>query len=99
MLEKVKKALQLTDDIFDDDILCMIEEAKKDMAFAGIDEKEVIEANTDYAYEQAIVLFCIHRFELLHGSVNRAENIEKIYKEQKRMLGMATGYTDWGEND
>lgn len=95
MLDKVKTALQLSDDTFDDEITSMIEEAKKDMTFAGIDEKTISEAGTDYSYEQAVVLYCVYRFEVLHGSMNRAETLEKIYNEQKRMLGMASGYTTW----
>lgn len=95
MLEKVKVALQLTDSVFDDEILATIEEAKKDMVQAGIDEKNITQAGDDYLYEQAIVLYCVFRFELFHGSLNRAESLQKIYYEQKRMLGMATGYTTW----
>lgn len=95
MLDKVKLALQLTDDTFDNELEIMIAEAKKDMTLAGIDEKETIEVNSDVLYEQAIVLFCMYRFELFHGSATRSESLEKLYKEQKRQLGMATGYTSW----
>jgi len=97
MLDKVKAALQLSDNTFNNEILSMIEEAKKDMTFAGITEKTISAAGTDYPYEQAIVLFCVFRFELLHGNPTRATEIERIYKEQKRMLGMATNYTNWSE--
>ncbi len=95
MLEKVKTALQVTDDTFDTEILSMINEAKKDMTFAGIDEKTIEEVGTDFSYEQAIVLYCVFRFELFHGSASRSAEIERLYKEQKRMLGMATDYTTW----
>lgn len=97
MLEKIKTALQLTDSTFDAELTAMVEEAKKDMAFAGIEEKSIDEDNPDYAYEQAIVLYCMFRFELMHGNATKCETLERIYKEQKRMLGMATGYTNWGE--
>ena len=95
MLQKVKDALQLTGNSFDGEITAMIEEAKKDMSFAGIEEKTITTAGTDYAYEQAIVLYCCYRFEMIHGSQSRSERLESCYKEQKRQLGMATGYTTW----
>ena len=97
MLNKVKRALQITDDVFDDEIETLLIEAKKDMAFAGIVEKEISAEEMDSAYEQAMVLYCCFRFELFHGSVSKSETLEKIYNEQKRQLGMASGYTDWND--
>ena len=95
MLQKVKDALQITGTTFDGELTAMIEEAKKDMTFAGIAEKTITTAGTDYAYEQCVVLYCCYRFEMMHGSQTRSERLEHCYKEQKRQLGMATGYTEW----
>ena len=95
MLSKVKTALQISINDFDAELTGLIEEAKKDMTFAGIEEKTITTAGTDYPYEQAIVLYCGWRFEMLHGSQTRSERLEQCYREQKKMLGMATGYTEW----
>ena len=92
MLEKVKLALQIVSDAFDSELLALISSASMDLSIGGV----VVE-NIDEIMERAIICYCSYHFELSHGNLNRADAMKKAYDEQKAMLGMSTGYTDWRE--
>ena len=98
MLNKVKLALQISTTDFDSELEDLIQAAVLDMGLAGVDDSSTVStSSTDYLVQRAIISYVAYNFEMLHGSEDRAATLKKIYDEQKGMLGMATGYTTWGE--
>lgn len=95
MLDRVKLALLITDDIFDAELSTMIEGATKDLGIAGVDELVVSTASNDALIIQAIITYCGYQFEIMHGSLERSAAFKRSYDEQKAQLSMATGYTTW----
>lgn len=95
MLDRVKLALLITDDIFDAELSTMIEGATKDLGIAGVDGFVVSTASNDALIIQAIITYCGYQFEIMHGSLERSAAFKRSYDEQKAQLSMATGYTTW----
>lgn len=92
MLEKVKLALRIVTDAFDDELNELIQAAVIDLDIAGIDS----EAGVDPIVSRAIITYC----KLNFGEVDRIEMYDRLkasYDEQKAQLSMATGYTTWTE--
>ena len=90
MLDKVKLALQISVDTFDEELIELIESAKQDLGIAGV----VLPAPNPIC-NRAITTYCVYHFELEHGDGVKAERYKKAYDEQKAQLSMATGYTRW----
>lgn len=91
MLDKVKLALRIKTDAFDDELEELIEAAKSDMGIAGvigIDE-------TDAIISRAIITYCKMSF----GIPEDYDRLKKSYDEQKAQLSTATDYTNWGDCD
>ena len=87
MLDKVKMALRITTDAFDDELEGLIESAKLDLGIAGIagcDEPDAIVIT-------AIITYCKMNF----GLPEDADRLKRSYDEQKAQLSNATGYTEW----
>lgn len=96
MLDRVKLALLISSDTFDDEIEDLIGAAVLDLNIAGVDDAIVVSDNpTDKLIIRAICSYCGYQFELMHGTLDRAEAFKKSYDEQKAQLGMATNYTTW----
>lgn len=96
MLDRVKLALLISSDTFDDEIEDLIGAAVLDLNIAGVDDATVVSDNpTDKLIIRAICSYCGYQFELMHGTLDRAEAFKKSYDEQKAQLGMATNYTTW----
>lgn len=96
MLDKVKLALLVTTDDFDDELTDLIGGAVLDLNIAGVDNLPVgSEDPTDKLIIRAICSYCGYHFELMHGSESRSEAFKRSYDEQKAQLGMASGYTTW----
>ena len=95
MLERVKLALLITDNIFDAELSTMIEGATKDLGIAGVDGLVVSTASNDALIIQAIITYCGYQFEIMHGSLDRSAAFKRSYDEQKAQLSMASGYTTW----
>ena len=95
MLERVKLALLITDNIFDAELSTMIKGATKDLGIAGVDGLVVSTASNDALIIQAIITYCGYQFEIMHGSLERSVAFKRSYDEQKAQLSMATGYTTW----
>lgn len=99
MLDKVKLALRISINSFDNDLLDLIEAAKLDLHVAGV-RNEDLEASatpTDALISRAIILYC----KLYFGEPATSDHwksLKEAYDEQKAQLSMATGYTDWGES-
>mgnify|MGYP007000482864 CR=1 FL=1 len=91
MLEKVKLALRITTTAFDREIEDLIAAALADLGIAGI----INETQDDPLIIRAVVTFCKANF----GEPDEYDRLKTAYDEQKAQLQMATGYTDWGEDD
>lgn len=89
MLDKVKTALRITTDAFDDELTDLIAAAQIDLQIAGV----VIPAELDAIVKRAIVTYCKMNF----GLPDDYDRLKKSYDEQKAQLSTATGWTNWGE--
>ena len=87
MLEKVKMALRITTNAFDDELTVLINSAKLDMGIAGV----VVPETLDAIVERAIITYCKVHF----GEPDDYDRLKASYDEQKAQLSMATGYTVW----
>jgi hypothetical protein len=96
MLDRVKLALLISSEDFDDELEDLIGAAVLDLNIAGVDDETVVSENpTDKLIIRAIISYCGYHFELIHGTLDRADAFKRSYDEQKAQLGMATGYTTW----
>ncbi len=96
MLDKVKMALLISSEDFDEEILDLIGAAVLDLNIAGVDDSTVVSDNpTDKLIVRAICSYCGYQFELVHGSLDRSDAFKRSYDEQKSQLGMSSGYTTW----
>lgn len=93
MLEKVKLALRIKSQAFDSEIEDLIAAALADLGLAGVTAAQELEA--DPLITRAVVTYCRANF----GEPDDYERMKESYDEQKAQLSMATGYTDWGEDN
>ena len=98
MLNRVKLALLITSNDFDTEITSLIGAACKDLGIAGVEGLTVSTFSNDDIIIRAIISYCGYQFELMHGTLERAEAYKRSYDEQKAQLSMATGYTVWGNS-
>lgn len=89
MLEKVKLALRITTDAFDDELTDLIGAAQLDLGIAGV----VIPAEVDSIVTRAIITYC----KLHFGEPSEYDRLKASYDEQKAQLSMASGYTVFSE--
>jgi hypothetical protein len=87
LLAKVKTALRIVTEDFDDELTDLISAALLDMNLAGVSETEL----TDPLIIRAVITYCKVNF----GEPDQYDRLKKSYDEQKAQLGMATGYTTW----
>lgn len=85
MLDKVKLALRITTDAFDDELNDLIEAAYADLGVAGV----VNVAETDALIIRATVTYCKMHF----GQNDAYEQLKKSYDEQKAQLTMDADHT------
>lgn len=97
MLDKVKLALLITSNDFDTELTDLIGAAFIDLNLGDVAADVTVLETTDPAIIRAVCTYCGYQFEIMHGSLSRSEAYKKSYDEQKAQLGMATGYTDWGD--
>ena len=90
LLLKVKTALRITTDAFDDELTDLIEAAKQDLQIAGV----TIPACMDAIVNRAIITYCKMNF----GIPDDYDRLKRSYDEQKAQLSTATGWTNWGED-
>ena len=96
MLDKVKLALLISFDDFDDELNDLIGAAVLDLNIAGVDDETTVSDDpTDKLIVRAICSYCGYHFELIHGTLDRSDAFKKSYDEQKAQLSMATNYTTW----
>ena len=98
ILAKVKLALRITTDDFDDQIKDLINAALKDLGIAGITVDSLMVLTTNSAtYNdlclRAVITYCRMNF----GDVGAEfyDRLKASYDEQKAQMSMATGYTEW----
>ncbi len=89
MRDKVKLALRIKTNAFDGEINDLINAALADLAAAGITNQD----EEDPLIIRAVVTFCRANF----GSPADYDKMKTSYDEQKAMMQMATGYTEWGD--
>ena len=91
MLEKVKMALRVMTDVYDDELTDLIAAAKMDLGIAGV----IVPAEFDQLVTRAIITYCKVNF----GLCEDADRLKASYDEQKAQLSNATGYTKWSEEE
>lgn len=89
IIDKVKTALRITTNAYDDELTDLIAAAQVDLQIAGV----VIPAELDAIVKRAIVTYCKMNF----GLPDDYDRLKRSYDEQKAQLSTATGWTDWGE--
>lgn len=87
MLDKVKLALRIKTDTFDEELNDLIAAAEIDLGIAGV----VLPETLDAICQRAIITFCKMSF----GEPDEYDRLKQSYDEQKAQLSMATGYTTW----
>lgn len=90
MLESVKKAMRISSDYYDDELQLLIDAAMLDLQLAGI-----ITDKEDALIKRAVITYCRCNF----GTPEDYDRLKASYDEQKKQLWMATGYTDWLEDE
>lgn len=87
ILDRVKMALRITGDAYDEELNALIDSAIFDLDLAGVEVPEELDA---------IVSTAVVTYVKLHfGTPSNAERLKASYDEQKAQLSMATGYTEW----
>lgn len=88
MVEKVKRTLRLTTNVFDEDIEDLIDAALGDLGIAGVDNLD----DSDPMVIRAIETYC----KLHFGEPEEADRLKRSYDEQKAQLSTNSRYTTWG---
>lgn len=98
LLAKVKLALRVTTNAFDSELNGLIDACIADMRMAGISTDVM---GTEYLQLPAVVMAVTTYCKMNFGKVDGSEydRLKASYDEQKKQMGMATGYTDWGDSD
>lgn len=86
ILGKVKLALRIVTNDFNDEIADLIKACKSDLQAGG-----VIVSVVDEFILQAIKTYCKANF----GNPSNYDRLKASYDEQKAQLGMRSGYTKW----
>lgn len=87
-LAKIKMALRITTDAFDEEITDLMAAACLDLGIAGVDNTTL----SDPLVLRAVTTYCRLHF----GAPDEYDRLKASYDEQKAQMGMATGYTNWG---
>lgn len=91
ILAKVKLALRIVTDDFDEEIQDLINACLEDLGIAGITETDT---------SNALLIRAIITYAKMHfgdESDSTYDRLKASYDEQKAQMQMATGYTDWLE--
>ena len=90
MLSKVKVALRIKTDAFDEELNELILAAATDLGIAGVLVKS---ENPEPILSRAIITYCKMSF----GLPEDYDRLKASYDEQKAQLSNATGFTNWGD--
>lgn len=86
-ISKIKTALRISTDAFDEELSDLATAAETDLGIAGV----TLPAELDAICTRAIITYC----KLHFGEPDEYDRLKASYDEQKAQLSMATGYTDW----
>ena len=86
-VDKIKMALRITTDAYDDELNDLIVAAQQDLGIAGV----IVPAELDEICTRAIITYCKMSF----GLPEDYDKLKSSYDEQKAQLSNATGYTNW----
>ncbi len=87
-IAKVKTALRISTDVFDDELGSLIDAAILDLGVAGV----VVPSSIDSIVNLAVITYCKMNF----GLPEDYDRLKRSYDEQKAQLSTCTGYTVWG---
>lgn len=90
ILNRVKTALRITTDAFDQEIIDLVNACLADLGIAGVTEDDT----ENPLIIRAICTYCKYHFGDSNG-VEESDRLKSSYDEQKAQMQMATGYTDW----
>ena len=88
-LEKVKLSLRISTDVFDSELIDLINAAISDLGIAGVDSTNA--TVSDPLTLRAVTTYCRMHF----GAPDEYDRLKASYDEQKAQLSMATNYTTW----
>lgn len=89
IIERVKGALRIVDNDFNEEVEGLIEAGLADLGIAGVNGEHAM--ISDPLVYRAVVTYCKMHF----GEPDKYEQYKKSYDEQKAQLQMASGYTVW----
>lgn len=89
ILAKVKTALRIKKNDFDDEIMDYCDAALEDLGIAGVDGENAVITNKSVL--KAVITYC----KLSFGKPDDYEYLKESYDEQKAQLSTATGWTVW----
>lgn len=88
MLSRVKLALRITTNAFNDEITGLISAALKDLGLVGIEQSLLVDGTNDELIITAVITYV----KLHFGEPSDPERLKRSYDEQKAQLITATGY-------
>lgn len=93
MFDKVKLALRITTNAFDNEITDLINAAVLDLGIAGVLEDVATVDSTNALIIRAVTTYCKLHFG--NPSEKDYDRLKASYDEQKAQLATSTGYTEW----
>ena len=88
-IDKVKMALRISTNAYDQELVDLIAAAPIDLGIAGVE----VPSTLDEICTKAVITYCKMSF----GLPEDYDRLKHSYDEQKAQLVTATGYTDWGD--
>ena len=88
-IDKVKMALRISTNAYDQELVDLIAAAQIDLGIAGVE----VPSTLDEICTRAVITYCKMSF----GLSEDYDRLKHSYDEQKAQLVTATGYTDWLE--
>lgn len=88
MLSRVKLALRITTNAFDNEINGLISAALMDLGLVGIEDDLLVTGTTDELIITAVITYV----KLHFGEPSDPDRLKRSYDEQKAQLITATGY-------
>ena len=85
LLDKVKQAMRISTNAYDDSITQLINASVKDIGIVGVSFETT---TTDALLIQAVITYCRLNF----GTPSDYDRLKKSYDEQKAQLQTCTGY-------
>ena len=97
LLDKIKLTCRVTTHVYDDELTDLINAAFADMGITDIDSTKLTETNIDPLILRAVGTYCKMNFGKIDGQ--EYDRLKASYDEQKKQMGMASGYTVFMSED